>query len=87
MGTHTWVGDRLQDLKSCLQQTVVDADYVKENYKDLPADMEYVSGEKVAREHRGGTAKKLILDDECDGFWKRVADHVSLTMPICKFLR
>lgn len=56
MGTHTWVGERLQELKACLQQTVVDPSYVKMNYKDLPDDMEYQAGEKVAREHRGGTA-------------------------------
>ena len=80
MGTHTWVGERLLELKGCLQQTVVDTSYVKENYKDLPTDYEYHAGEKVAREHRGGTAKKHILDDDPKGFWSRVFDHVSLTM-------
>ena len=33
----------------------------------------------------GGTTKKLLMED--DGFWKRVDNHVKLTMPICKFLR
>ena len=38
MGTNTWVGERLSELKSCLQQVVVDPEYIKENYKDsLPA--------------------------------------------------
>ena len=87
MGTNTWVGERLQQLKGPLQMTVVDPDYQRQNYKDLPPDYEYEVGEKVAREHRGGTAKKLVLDDEPKGFWSRVADHVSVTMPICKFLR
>ena len=88
MGTNTWVGERLALLKSCLQQVVVDPDYIKENYKDLPTDMDQVNGEKVAREHKGGTAKKFVLDDDSSGgFWQRVDDHVSLSMPLCKFLR
>jgi hypothetical protein len=87
MGTNTFVGERLEELKSCLQQTVVDPEYAKENYKDLPDDVELGSCEKVSRENKGGTAKKLVLDDAGDGFWQRVRSHVSLTMPICKFLR
>ena len=87
MGTNTFVGQRLQELKSCLQQTVVDAEYVKENFKDLPDDVELGNCEKVSREHKGGTAKKLVLDDEEGGFWGRLRSHVSLTMPICKYLR
>lgn len=37
--------------------------------------------------HKGGLAKKLVLDDEENGFWERVKRHVQLTMPICKMLR
>lgn len=40
MGTHTFVGERLQQLKGCLQSAVVNPEYIKENYKDLPADHE-----------------------------------------------
>lgn len=87
MGTHTWVGERLEELKGCLQQSVVDPAYLAENYKDGPADVDIINGEKVAREHKGGTAKKFVLDDADGGFWANVRDHVSLTMPICKFLR
>jgi hypothetical protein len=36
MGTNTFVGERLEKLKGSLQQTVVDPEYVKQNYKDLP---------------------------------------------------
>jgi hypothetical protein len=87
MGTNTWVGERLLELKGCLQQTVVDTQYVAGNYKDLPAEVQYTSGETVAREHRGGTAKKHVLDDDRNGFWERVDEHVKCTMPVCKFLR
>ena len=88
MGTNTWVGERLLELKPCLQQTVVDPAYVGENYRDLPADVQYAAGDKVAREHKGGTAKKFVLDDDdSGGFWARLKSHVSITMPLCKFLR
>lgn len=87
MGTNSWVGERLEELKSCLQQVVVDPDYVAEKFKDLPADVDVVAGAPVAREHRGGTAKLHVLDDTTGGFWENVRDHVSLTMPLCKFLR
>ena len=46
-----------------------------------------MNGEKVAREHKGGTAKKFVLDDAAEGFWQRVDDHVKIAMPIWKFLR
>ena len=65
----------------------MDPAFIAENYKDLPPDVQQVNGEKVAREHRGGTAKRLVLDDEAQGFWERIGNHVSLTMPVCKFLR
>ena len=90
MGTNTWVGERLVELRSCLQQAVVDPAFIAENYKDLPADFDMVNGEKIPREHRGGTAKKYVLDDDDQGFWARVKEfkeHVSVSMPICKFLR
>ena len=87
MGTNTWVGERLEELRTCLQQVVVDPDYAAEKFKDLPADVDVVAGAPVAREHRGGTAKLHVLDDTTGGFWENVRDHVSLTMPLCKFLR
>ena len=64
MGTTTWVGERLLKLKGCLQSTVVDDAYTKQNYKDLPTDVEVSNDQQVAREHKGGTAKKHVLCDE-----------------------
>ena len=85
MGTNTFVGERLAEVKSSLQATMVDAEYMKQGYKDLPPTAETSNSETVTRDNKGGTAKKLIMDD--DGFWRRVDNHVKLTMPICKFLR
>jgi hypothetical protein len=87
MGTNTFVGERLTELKGSLQLTVVDPEYVKQNYKDLPADHETSNCSTLVREHKGGAAKKLVLDDADGGFWQRVASHVAITMPICKLLR
>eukprot|EP00966_Prymnesium_polylepis_P271801 6279502-Prymnesium_polylepis.1 len=87
MGTNSFVGERLIELKGSLQQTVVDPEYVAQNYKDLPADHETSNCATVTREHKGGAAKKLVLDDADGGFWQRVASHVKVTMPICKMLR
>jgi hypothetical protein len=39
-GTNTLVGERLLQLRGCLQGTVVDEQYVKQNYKDAPGDAE-----------------------------------------------
>ena len=86
-GTNTFVGERLEELKACLQQTVVDPEYVKEKYKDLPDEVEAGNCENLTRQHKGGSAKRLVLDDADGGFWQRVHGHVKLTMPICKFLR
>lgn len=83
-GTNTLVGERLNKLRGCLQQTVVDDDYVAENYKDGPDQTEATNCESVVRAKKGGTAKVLVLDD---GFWSRVKDHVASTMPILKLLR
>ena len=55
------------------------------NYIDRSDERESGNGGTVLREHKGGTAKKLVLDDA--GFWQRVRRHVGLTMPICKLLR
>ena len=85
MGSHTFVGERLDELKSSLQATVVDQRYTAENYLDMSDKREIGNGGTVVREHKGGTAKKLVLDDA--GFWQRVRRHVGLTMPICKLLR
>ena len=76
MGTHTWVGERLEELKGCLQQVVVDPAYVAEKYKDVPADVDVVNGEKVSREHKGGTAKMFVLDDTDGGFWSNVCGRL-----------
>ena len=50
MGTNTWVGERLEELRTCLQQVVVDPDYAAEKFKDLPPDVDVVGGASVARE-------------------------------------
>lgn len=86
-GTHTLVGERLLSLQTALQQTIYDPDYVKENYKDGLDSVEHSNCEKHIRSNRGGTAKKLVTDDEPDGFWARVKTHVSATMPTLKLLR
>jgi hypothetical protein len=83
-GTNTLVGQRLIELETPLQQTVVDPDYVAQKYKDLPDDHEITNCETVSRQHKGGAAKALVLDE---GFWARVKAHVRATMPLCKFLR
>ena len=87
MGTNTFVGERLLELKSCLRQTVVDPVYEAENFKDLPDSVETSNCQTVSRENKAGTAKKHVLDDSAGGFWAKVSRHVKITMPICKFLR
>ena len=54
-----------------------------------PATSEHETGNcgTVVREHKGGMAKKLVLDDADGGFWQRVSSHVGIRMPICKMLR
>ena len=69
-GTNTLVGKRLLELKTALQQTVVDPDYVAQNYKDLPDDVEVSNCGTQSRENKGGTAKALVLDDVT--FWPGV---------------
>ena len=84
-GTNTLVGERLLELQPALQATVVDPDYVAQNYKDKGDTEEQTGAGKTVRSNKGATTKKLILDD--DGYWQRVKHHVSLTMPIFKMLR
>ena len=84
-GTNTLVGKRLLELKTALQQTVVDPDYVAQNYKDLPDDVEVSNCGTQSRENKGGTAKALVLDDVT--FWPGVDAHVRVTEPIYKLLR
>ena len=84
-GTNTLVGKRLLDVKAALQQTVVDPDYVAQNYKDLPDEEDLSNCEKTTRQNKGGTAKALALDD--DGFWPAVKQHVDATEPVYKLLR
>ena len=85
MGSNTFVGERLEEVKGPLQATVVDTRYTAENYRDKTDQREDSNCLHVVREHKGGTAKRLVLDDS--GFWQRVRSHVSLTMPVCKLLR
>jgi hypothetical protein len=84
-GTHTLVGERLQELKASLQATVVDTDYMAKNYKDSASTEEATGSGKTVRTNKGATTKKLVLDD--DGFWARVKIHVDVTKPIVKMLR
>ena len=65
----------------------MDSEYAAQGYKDLPDDVEEGNAEQITRSHKGGTAKKLVLDEEPDGFWARVARHVRITLPIFKLLR
>lgn len=85
MGTHTLVAERLIKLKSALQATVVDPDYVAQNYKDLPDEMEMGNCEKIVREHKAGSAKAAVLDEQ--GYWSDLTQHFSITAPIFKLLR
>ena len=86
-GTHTLVGERLLKLQHPLMQTVVDSRYQKEGYKDLPDNVEVSNCETISREHKGGTAKKLVLDEDDGGFWKSVKQHVEATKPVIDLLR
>lgn len=86
-GTNTLVGERLEELKGPMQATIVDELYTSQNYKDLPDTIEEGSYEKTVREYKGGTVKKLVLDDDAGGFWQRVRGHVAMTLPIFKLLR
>lgn len=86
-GTNTYVGERLLKVKNFLEQTVVDAEYIKEGYKDLPASVEVSNCETITRDNKGGTARKLVLSDEEGGFWDTLKTHVKDTLPLCKFLR
>ena len=85
MGSHTFVGERLEELKGCLQATVVDPRYTAENYADKNDEREISNCGVSLREHKGGTAKRLVLEDH--GFWQRVRSFVKLTKPICMLLR
>lgn len=84
-GTNTLVGERLLELKSSLQATVVDDEYVAQNYKDKGNTEEETAAGRVVRSNKGATTKKLVLDD--GGFWERVKTHVKSTLPIFKMLR
>ena len=84
-GTHTLVGERLQELKPALQATVVDSSYVSKNYKDAASTEEATGSGKTVRTNKGATTKRHVLDD--DGFWSRVETHVKTTRPLYKMLR
>lgn len=81
-GSNTLVGKRLLELQGSLQATVVDPDYVAQKYADTVGKPD-ADGE--VRETKGGTAKKLVLDDT--GFWATVQEHVDLTSPMMDLLR
>lgn len=82
--TNTLVSQRLLELKPALQQTVVDPDYVTQNYKDLPGDVEVSNCGTKSRQNKGATAKALVLDEQ--DFWLGVLSHVQVTEPIYKLL-
>ena len=84
-GTNTLVGERLLELKSSLQATVIDEAYAAQNYKDKASTEEETGTGKSVRTNKGATTKKLVLDDE--GFWKKVGQHVGATKPLFKMLR
>lgn len=85
--TNTLVGERLLKLKLALLGTLSDAEYVAENFKDKANEVETSNCETVTREHKGGTARKLVLDDDTGGFWESVQQHVHITKPMYKLLR
>lgn len=75
-------------MKTYLEQTIIDPEYVAQNYKDLPSSTEESNCETISRSHKGGTVKRLVLGgDEENGFWEKIKSHVRDTMPILKFLR
>lgn len=86
-GTHTLVGARLSKLKNALLATVTDAEYVAENYKDKEAVQELSNCGISTREHKGSTARKLVLDEEEGSMWDRISLHVKATWPMYKLLR
>lgn len=85
-GTNTYVGERLLKVKTHLQATVIDEEYVNEGYKDLAPSVEESNCEVITRENKGGTVKNLVLSGD-DSFWARVQENVKNTRPLCNFLR
>lgn len=83
MGTHTLVGERLAKLKGVLQATVVDPEYVAQNYKDFPDEEENTNCEKIVRQHKAGSAKAAVLDDA--GFWEDVNHHIAISKPVFNY--
>lgn len=86
-GSHTLVGERQLELKNCLQAAIVHPDYVSQGYKDEADTVDQGSGYQTVRECKGGTVKRLVLDDADGGFWDRVKNHVDLTLPVLKLIR
>jgi len=84
-GTNTLVGERLVELKPSLQATVVNEEYVAQNYKDKGSTEEETAAGKLVRSNKGATTKALVLDGA--GFWSQVKTHVETTKPIFKMLR
>lgn len=84
-GTNTLVGERLLQLKAPLSMTVVDEEYAAQKFKDGDDQEEENHGVIHRRQHKGGTAKRLVQDDE--GFWSQVEEHVKVTGPAHKMLR
>ena len=86
-GTNTLVGERLIKLKSALQATCTDEEYVEKKYVDKTNTEEATGSGRIVRSNKGGTASSLCLDNTPTGFWARVATHVQATLPILKMLR
>lgn len=83
-GTNTLVGERLLELQPALQATIVDKEYVAQKYKDEADVTEEGDGASQVRQNKGGTTKRLCLDD---AFWDRIRQHVQVSSPIMKLLR
>ena len=86
-GTNTLVGERLLKLKGALQATCTDEEYVAQKYVDKGNSEEETGSGRIIRSNKGGTASKLCLDNNANGFWGRVASHVQATLPMLKMLR
>jgi hypothetical protein len=63
-GTNTLVGERLLQLRGCLQGTVVDEQYVKQNYKDAPGDAEEGGKGATAKRYAPPPARRQAAESQ-----------------------
>ena len=77
----------LLKLKGALQATCTDEEYLAQKYVDKGNSEEETGSGRIIRSNKGGTASKLCLDNNANGFWGRVASHVQATLPMLKMLR